>query len=324
MSLNAPKAIDTYKGDRKMTPIKPFHSFSFICLLMLLASSCSQSPTEAKVEVNKSPNDDREYQYLLLDNKLRIVLISDPEAEKSAASFAVFRGSLHDPDNRQGLAHFFEHMLFIGTKKYPEPDSFQNFINANGGGTNAYTSSDHTNYFFDIKNSAFKEGLDRFAHFFINPLLSDEYVDREKNAVHSEYQMQKKEDSWRQFMTSKLAMNPEYAGSKFSIGSLDTLSGDVREELKKFQTEQYSADQMGVVVLSNEPLIDMRNWIEPLVSLIPNRELGDAPIDQEMLLSNELPITIYSKPIKNKYKVEYNFPIPVSYTHLTLPTKRIV
>ena len=86
MSLNAPKAIDTYKGDRKMTPIKPFHSFSFICLLMLLASSCSQSPTEAKVEVNKSPNDDREYQYLLLDNKLRIVLISDPEAEKSAAS----------------------------------------------------------------------------------------------------------------------------------------------------------------------------------------------------------------------------------------------
>ena len=114
--------------------------------------------------------------------------------------------------------------------------------------------SNHTNYFFDIKNSAFKEGLDRFAHFFINPLLSDEYVDREKNAVHSEYQMQKKEDSWRQFMTSKLAMNPEYAGSKFSIGSLDTLSGDVKEELKSFQMEQYSADQMGVVVLSNESI----------------------------------------------------------------------
>ena len=226
---------------------------------MLLASSCSQSPTNAKVEVNKSPNDDREYQYLLLDNKLKMVLISDPEAEKSAASFAVFRGSLHDPDNRQGLAHFFEHMLFIGTEKYPEPDSFQNFINANGGATNAYTASDHTNYFFDIKNSAFKEGLDRFAHFFINPLLSDEYVDREKNAVHSEYQMQKKEDSWRQFMTSKLAMNPEYAGSKFSIGSLDTLSGDVKEELKSFQMEQYSADQMGVVVLSNESIAEMRN-----------------------------------------------------------------
>tara|TARA_B100002052_G_scaffold299088_1_gene335200 strand:+ start:1288 stop:4155 length:2868 start_codon:yes stop_codon:yes gene_type:complete len=303
-------AMDTRKGYRKMTHLKPILSFSFILLLVLLASSCSQSPTNAKVEVNKSPNDDREYQYLLLDNKLKMVLISDPEAEKSAASFAVFRGSLHDPDNRQGLAHFFEHMLFIGTEKYPEPDSFQNFINANGGGTNAYTASDHTNYFFDIKNSAFKEGLDRFAHFFINPLLSDEYVDREKNAVHSEYQMQKKEDSWRQFMTSKLAMNPEYAGSKFSIGSLDTLSGDVKEELKSFQMEQYSADQMGVVVLSNESIAEMRNWIEPLVRLIPNRELGDAPIDQEMLLSSELPITIYSKPIKNKYKVDYSFPIP--------------
>ena len=39
---------------------------------------------------------------------------------------------------------------------------------------------------FDIQNSAFNEGLDRFGHFFIDPLLSAEYVEREKNAVHSE------------------------------------------------------------------------------------------------------------------------------------------
>ena len=51
----------------------------------------------------------------------------------------------------------------------------------------------------------------------------------------------------------------------------------------------------------NESIVEMRNWIEPLVRF-PNRELGDAPIDQEMLPS-ELPITIYSKPIKDKYKV---------------------
>ena len=51
-----------------------------------------------------------------------------------------------------------EHMLFIGTGKYPEVDSFQQYITANGGSSNAYTAQDHTNYFFDIQNSAFNEG----------------------------------------------------------------------------------------------------------------------------------------------------------------------
>ena len=294
----------------KMTPTNNHRFPSLIFLFVFLACSCSQNNFKAEVIVKKSPNDDREYQYLVLDNQLKVLLVSDLEAEKSAAAFAVFRGSLSDPDSRPGLAHFFEHMLFIGTEKYPEVDSFQNFINANGGGSNAYTASDHTNYFFDIKTSAFREGLDRFAHFFISPLLSEEYVDREKNAVHSEYQMQKKEDGWRQFMVSKLAMNSKYGGSRFSIGSLETLSGDVREELVEFQNDQYSADQMGAVVLSNESIESMRLWVEPLFNLIPNREIGEGDLEQEMLRAEELPITITSKPIKDKYRVEYTFPVP--------------
>ena len=293
-----------------MIATKTYRPFILIWFCLFFGYSCSQNNIKADVVVKKSPNDNREYQYLTLENELKVLLISDPETEKSAAALSVFRGSLSDPDSRPGLAHFFEHMLFIGTEKYPEVDSFQDFINSNGGGSNAYTASDHTNYFFDIKNSAFKEGLDRFAHFFVNPLLSDEYVDREKNAVHSEYQMQKKEDSWRQFMASKLAMNSSYGGSRFSIGSLETLSGDVKEELNKFQNEQYSANQMGAVVLSNESIDQMRLWINPLFNLIPNRQIGEGDSEQTMLLPEELPITLSSKPIKEKYLVEYTFPIP--------------
>ena len=75
-------AMDTRKGYRKMNHLKPILSFSFILLLVLLASSCSQSPTNAKVEVNKSPNDDREYQYLLLDNKLKMLPDLRPGSRK--------------------------------------------------------------------------------------------------------------------------------------------------------------------------------------------------------------------------------------------------
>ena len=168
----------------------------------------ASTPAAETVTVRKSPNDHRDYRYLVLQNKLKVLLVSDTKADQAAAALSVYRGSFHEPQDRPGLAHFLEHMLFIGTGKYPEVDSFQQYITANGGSSNAYTAQDHTNYFFGIQNSAFNEGLDRFGHFFIDPLLSPEYVEREKNAVHSEYQMQIKDDGWRGYMVSKLALNP--------------------------------------------------------------------------------------------------------------------
>ena len=161
------------------------------------ANTGSPSAASSLVEIRKSPNDQRAYRYLELPNKLRMVLVSDPQTEKAAAALAVYRGSFHEPANRPGLAHFLEHMLFIQTETYPEIDGFQHFINANGGRSNAYTALDHTNYFFDVQPSALNEALDRFAHFFIDPVISPEYSAREKNAVHSEYQMQIKDDGWR-------------------------------------------------------------------------------------------------------------------------------
>ena len=191
---------ELYVSRRKRLRL-PFFAFLGLSLLF---SGCQQTATvtqsgeaapeagstTAYVTPRKSPNDRRDYRYLTLNNQLRVLLVSDPETDKSAAALSVYRGSFHEPDSRPGLAHFLEHMLFIGTGKYPEVDSFQQYITANGGSSNAYTALDHTNYFFDIKNSGLSEGLDRFGHFFIDPLLSEEYVEREKNAVHSEYQLQ--------------------------------------------------------------------------------------------------------------------------------------
>jgi insulysin len=55
-----------------------------------------------------------------------------------------------DPTDLPGLAHFCEHMLFMGTEKYPDESDYDKFITAHGGSTNAYTGTDNTNYHFDI------------------------------------------------------------------------------------------------------------------------------------------------------------------------------
>ena len=264
----------------------------------------------APIEVIKSPNDPRAYHYETLENGLRLLVISDSAADKSAAALTVFRGSFHEPENRPGLAHFLEHMLFIGTEKYPDPDGYFGFIETHGGSSNAYTAPDHTNYFFDIQPEFFEEGVDRFGQFFISPLMDPAYVEREKNAVHSEYQMQYKADGWRGFAVQKQAMNPEHPFSQFSIGSLNTLDGDVYSDLMRFFETHYSADQMSAVIVHNEPLETLVPWIRALFSQVANSNRGPIAIEAELIEPDKLPMTLRYQNLMDIQSVSYTFPIP--------------
>lgn len=286
---------------------------SVLLTLIMLFSGCEEKQSDTAQtgtdQIIKSPNDQRDYRYVLLDNGLKVVLISDPQADKSAAAMAVFRGSSDEPEARPGLAHFLEHMLFIGTEKYPEADGYFSFVQAHGGNSNAYTGFDHTNYFFDIQPEYFKEGLDRFAQFFISPLLDAAYVEREKNAVHSEYQMQIKEDSWRGFQVQKLAANPDHAFSRFNIGALETLDGEVHSDLVEFFEEAYSANQMALVVLSNETLVDMLPWVSKLFSAVSNQNLEPAVSSIPLVKTGQLPSTLRYQTLKSERTVSYTFPL---------------
>lgn len=286
----------------------------------MLLAACQQVPSEtsgiaAAVDVRKSPNDDRQYRYLTLPNQLKVLLVSDAMTDKSAAALAVYRGSFHEPSDKAGLAHFLEHMLFIQTEKYPEIDGFQTFVSANGGASNAYTAADHTNYFFDVRPEAFPEALDRWGHFFIDPVISADYADREKNAVHSEYQMQIKADNWRGSMAGKQALNPTHPGSRFTIGSLDTLAGDIQTDLFTFFNEEYSADQMGLVVLSNDTLDGLEALVRPIFELIENKDIGPRPITGTMYEEGQLPGSLYFQSQKQGASVTYTFPLPSTRPH---------
>ncbi len=117
-----------------------------------------------------APTDTAVFRRFTLENGLRVLLVSDPKFNKSGASLVTNTGQIDDPADREGMAHFLEHMLFLGTEKYPDVADYGNFIKANGGYNNAYTTSDHTNYQFEVRHEAFADALDRFAQFFITVL----------------------------------------------------------------------------------------------------------------------------------------------------------
>ena len=130
--------------------------------------------------------DKRIIKTLTLENGLDIFLVSDPDVHRSAAALAVGVGHLHDPKEKQGLAHYLEHMLFLGTQKYPEVGSYKKYLDEHSGASNAYTSGNITNYFFQVSHDGFDEALDRFSDFFKAPLFDKKYADREVKAVNKE------------------------------------------------------------------------------------------------------------------------------------------
>ena len=87
----------------------------------------------SSVNITKSPEDSRLYRGVTLDNGLRALLISDESTDKSAASLDLNVGSMSDPRDLQGLAHFCEHMLFMGTEKYTKENDFSKFIAEHSG-----------------------------------------------------------------------------------------------------------------------------------------------------------------------------------------------
>ena len=71
-------------------------------------------------------------------------------------------GSWSDPKDTPGLAHYFEHLLFMGTAKYPEENDFRKYILTNGGKCNAFTSDTNTNYHFSVDANYLGGALDRY------------------------------------------------------------------------------------------------------------------------------------------------------------------
>uniref|UniRef100_A0A7M4FS17 Nardilysin convertase n=1 Tax=Crocodylus porosus TaxID=8502 RepID=A0A7M4FS17_CROPO len=177
--------------------------------------------------------------------------------KQSAAALCVAVGSFSDPEDLPGLAHFLEHMVFMGSLKYPDENGFDAFLKKHGGSDNASTDCERTVFQFDVQRKYFKEALDRWAQFFIHPLMIRDAIDREVEAVDSEYQLARPSDSNRKEMLFGSLARPGHPMKKFFWGNAETLKHepkmnniDTYTRLREFWQRYYSAHYMTLVVQS--------------------------------------------------------------------------
>ncbi|WP_244158282.1 insulinase family protein [Salinicola socius] len=274
-------------------------------------SSAAQSALVQNALI-QSPNDDRQYRAITLDNGLQALLVSDPDADKAAAAMDVSVGSDNDPADMPGLAHFLEHMLFLGTEGYPDPDGYQRFISQNGGSHNAFTADQDTNFYFDVDPGAFPDALDRFSQFFISPQFNPDYVDRERHAVNSEYQARRDDDGRRINEALGKALNPDHPINHFSVGSLETLNSDkrpLRQALLDFYHQHYGANVMHLAVLAPEPLDTIEQQVRQRFDAVPDRDLKKPVVDQPLARDGDLPASLRIKTNEARRQLEFLFPV---------------
>ncbi|KZT27341.1 hypothetical protein NEOLEDRAFT_1176768 [Neolentinus lepideus HHB14362 ss-1] len=183
--------------------------------------------------IEKSQQDDREYRIIELENGLQATAIHDAKADKAAASLDVAVGHLMDPDDMPGLAHFCEHLLFMGTEQFPRENEYSEFLSKNAGSSNAFTATTNTNYYFNVSTPALSGALTRFAAFFHCPLFAPSCTSRELNAVDSEHKKNHQSDMWRIFQLNKHLSKPGHVWSKFGTGHRESLSQAARELKQK-------------------------------------------------------------------------------------------
>lgn len=241
-----------------------FHKL-LITMLVLTVFACAQRSSDValssdSITIEKSISDTREYRYLQLENGLEVLLVEAPESEVTAVSLSVHVGSYHEPEVFPGLAHYLEHMLFLGTESYPEANALQSYLAANAGFANAYTAYDHTNYFFQVPNNQAGGALDRFSEYFKTPLFDPDYGDKERTAVHNEWSMGKSQDARILQQLSGLTANPDHPAARFHVGNEETLPGGdkgLRQAMLDFYQRYYQASNMTLAIVGQASLDEL-------------------------------------------------------------------
>lgn len=265
------------------------------------------------IEISKSARDQREYRELVLPNKMRVLLVSDPKATKSLSALALPIGSLDDPKDQQGLAHYLEHMVLMGSQHYPEPDGFAQFLSRHGGSHNASTASYRTAYYLEVEHDAFADATARLADAIAAPLFDRTYSDRERNAVNSELTMARSRDGMRMGQVDAETLNPAHPTSQFSGGNLETLSdkpqSKLHDALLSFYQSYYSANLMVGVLYSNQSIDEMARLADSSFGRIQNRDATVPTIDVPPATEKEKGVIIHYVPAQPTKQLRIDFRI---------------
>jgi insulysin len=273
-------------------------------------------PDKTTLKILNPSLQDQQTLKMRLPNGLEAILVSDPHVKQSSVTMTVQAGAWQDPDAHPGLAHFLEHMLFMGTREYPAESEFERFISEHGGRTNAFTHGDFTSYIFSVQTSGLPEALKRFASFFKEPLFNPSGVERELHAIDQEFAQAFNNEIMRQYFVIKNLANPDHPVHRFQSGNSATLSKATTQTLKTWFDEHYSANLMHLYVLSSLPLSELKTQVASAFTAIPNKDRSPFQTSAAVFQKTLQGSLVRMASLKNDYTLSLFWEVPAHFSKM--------
>ena len=210
-----------------------------------------------------------------LDNGLQVVIIPKKSAPAVTSMIWYKVGAADEPQGLSGMAHYFEHLMFKGTKKLA-PGEFSKIVKKLGGNDNAFTGQDYTAYFESISTKNLGQVLKMEADRMVNLMPPSEHFASEKKVVLEERRQRTENDPKGLFteqMKSALYINHPYGTPV--IGWMNEIKGYEWEDVKQFYDTYYAPNNAILIISGNVTADELRPMAEEIFGVIEPKEIPE-------------------------------------------------
>jgi predicted Zn-dependent peptidase len=189
---------------------------------------------------------------LILSQGIDYMFVSMPQRQSTAVGVWVKEGGRSEPGRYKGIAHFMEHLLFKGSRRYSYR-KIKEEVEGKGGQLNGFTAQEATCYYARVLNRNVDRTLDVLLDMVLNPLLKESDVERERQVVLEEINMYNDMPSSRVFSLLDTAVWPYDPLGQDVIGTPETVGRVTRDTLRQFKQRVYVPRNLAIVISGVAP-----------------------------------------------------------------------
>ncbi|MBK5377096.1 pyrroloquinoline quinone biosynthesis protein PqqF [Pseudomonas sp. TH43] len=207
-----------------------------------------------------------------LANGLRVTLRHVPGLKRSAAALRVAAGSHDVPLAWPGLAHFLEHLLFLGTARFPANEGLMAYVQSYGGQVNASTRERSTDFFFELPTAAFSGGLERLSDMLTKPRMNLDDQRREREVLQAEFVAWSQDPAAQQQFALYEGLPAAHPLRGFHAGNRDSLQIEqpgFQQALQGFHQQFYRTGQMTLSLVGPQSVDQLRTLAEQFATALP-------------------------------------------------------
>ena len=207
-----------------------------------------------------------------LSNGMHVILHQDNTAPVVTTSVMYHVGAKDENPERTGFAHFFEHLLFEGTKNIPKGEWFT-IVTSNGGSNNANTTDDRTYYYEVFPSNNVELGLWMESERLLHPVINQDGVDTQNEVVKEEKRLRVYNSPYGKFLEMiKVNMFKKHPYKGTTIGKMAHLDAATLEEFQAFNKKFYIPNNAVLVVAGDIDVAAVKVMIEDYFGPIPRGE----------------------------------------------------